>query len=46
VVHHDVVYAKGCPIEIAKMDLIDAAGNVHVVIRDGDYISELTTKIT
>lgn len=46
VVHHDIVYAKGCPIEIAELDLLDAAGNARAVIRDGDYASELTTKIT
>lgn len=39
VVHHDVVYAKGCPIEIEKLDLIDAAGRVREVIRAGDYVS-------
>jgi len=40
VVHHDVVYAKGCPIEIAKLDLVDAAGHTRAVIRDGDYVPE------
>jgi len=44
VVHHDVVYAKGCPIEIAKLDLIDLAGNARAVIRKGEYVQELTTK--
>jgi hypothetical protein len=41
VVHHDVVYAKGCPIEIAILDLINAAGQARAVIRNGDYSSDL-----
>lgn len=39
VVHHDVVYAKGCPIEIASLDLVDAAGRARAVIRGGEYVS-------
>ena len=41
VVHHDVVYAKGCPVEIARLDLINVAGHVRGVIRDGDYVPDL-----
>ncbi len=41
VIHHDVVYAKGCPIEIAKLDLIDAAGHARAVIRSGSYVPGL-----
>lgn len=39
VVHHDVVYAKGCPIEITKLELINAAGHSRTVIQDGDYVA-------
>jgi hypothetical protein len=35
VVHHDVVYAKGCPIEIASLDLVESSGVRHEIIRDG-----------
>lgn len=38
VVHHDVVYAKGCPIEIKRLDLIDAGGSRRTVITDGSYV--------
>lgn len=38
VVHHDVVYAKGCPIEIASLDLINPDGSVREIIRQGDYV--------
>lgn len=41
VVHHDIVYAKGCPIEIEKLDLIDAAGKAREVIRHGNYVAGL-----
>jgi leucyl aminopeptidase (aminopeptidase T) len=37
VVHHDVVYAKGCPVEIARLELVRADGNRRLVIRDGGY---------
>lgn len=39
VVHHDVVYAKGCPIEIRKLELIDASGKRETVIENGSYVS-------
>ena len=38
VVHHDVVYAKGCPIEIAKLELVSVAGNRRLVISNGSYV--------
>ncbi|HMO50200.1 MAG TPA: aminopeptidase [Kiritimatiellia bacterium] len=38
VVHHDVVYAPGCPIEVTRLDLIDAAGQHRTVIQDGQYV--------
>lgn len=37
VVHHDVVYARGCPIEIARMTLINPDGTKRLVIADGSY---------
>lgn len=37
VVHHDIVYAKGCPVEIARLVLIDAHGTRREVIQDGRY---------
>lgn len=41
VVHHDVVYAKGCPVEIRSLELTDARGGKRPVIRDGDYTPDL-----
>lgn len=38
VVHHDIVYAKGCPIEIARLELLGDHGR-RLVIKDGDYVS-------
>jgi len=37
VVHHDVVYAKGCPIEIKRLELLDGHNRRRIVIQDGDY---------
>lgn len=37
VVHHDVVYAKGCPVEIASLDLVQADGSRRRVITGGEY---------
>lgn len=37
VVHHDVVYAKGNPIQVRQAVLTDAAGQETIVIQDGDY---------
>ncbi len=37
VIHHDIVYAKGCPVEIAKLDLITPDGTAQTVILDGHY---------
>lgn len=37
VVHHDIVYAKGCPVEIAKLELVSDRGR-RLVIKDGDYL--------
>jgi len=42
VVHHDVVYAKGCPIEIAQMDLVNPDQSVRAVIRNAEYVDHLT----
>ncbi|HMP90723.1 MAG TPA: aminopeptidase [Kiritimatiellia bacterium] len=41
VVHHDVVYAKGCPIEIARLELEDGKRDKITVIRDGIYVDAL-----
>lgn len=38
VVHHDVVYAKGCPIEIASLELVEANGTRHTIIKDGEML--------
>lgn len=38
VVHHDVVYAKGCPIEIAALDLVNPDESIREIIRNGDYV--------
>lgn len=35
VVHHDVVYAKGCPVEIRRLELVNASGVRRLVILDG-----------
>jgi hypothetical protein len=38
VVHQDIVYAQGNPIEIARADLVAADGKRTTVIRDGAYV--------
>jgi len=42
VVHHDIVYAKGCHIEIRKLQLVSASGERKLVIENGDYVNDLT----
>lgn len=37
VVHHDIVYAKGCPIGIKRLDLIYPDDRREPIIRDGVY---------
>lgn len=37
VVHHDIVYARGCPIGIRQLDLVYAEGTREVVMRDSAY---------
>ena len=44
VVHHDVVYAKGCPIEIATLELMNAHGERRSVILDGEYGNGLSAR--
>jgi len=38
VIHQDIVYAKGCPIEIAEFTFENAAGERSLLIRDGKYV--------
>jgi len=38
VVHQDIVYAKGNPIQVRRATLIDAKGRETVVINDGEYV--------
>jgi len=44
VVHHDVVYAKGCPVEITRMDLINPDKTIRTVILDGQYTGEVSAR--
>jgi hypothetical protein len=39
--HEDFVYAKGCPVGIAQMALVDDKGNREVLFADGSYAEEL-----
>ncbi|HMP74054.1 MAG TPA: aminopeptidase [Kiritimatiellia bacterium] len=38
VVHHDIVYAPGCPITIRRLDLLDPSGQAQAVIINGAYL--------
>lgn len=37
VVHHDIVYARSCPIGIAQLDLRYADGSCETIMRDNRY---------
>jgi leucyl aminopeptidase (aminopeptidase T) len=37
VLHHDIVYARGCPIGIAKLTLTFPNRETEVIIRDNEY---------
>jgi hypothetical protein len=39
--HEDFVYARGCPIQIKQMTLVDDNGNSEVLFTDGSYAAEL-----
>jgi leucyl aminopeptidase (aminopeptidase T) len=38
VVHQDIVYARGNPIQVIRADLVSAAGERTTIIRDGEYV--------
>lgn len=37
VVHHDIVYARGCPIGIERLDLVYADGSRETILSKGAY---------
>jgi hypothetical protein len=39
--HQDFVYARGCPVQIKQMTLIDDKGNSNVLFTNGSYAAEL-----
>lgn len=38
VVHQDIVYATGCPIGVARLDLVTDRGSATEVMRDNEYL--------
>ncbi len=38
VVHQDIVYASGNPVQVRRAVLVDADGGVAEIIRDGEYV--------
>ena len=38
VLHHDIVYARGCPIEVRRLDLVYPDREHETILRDGDYV--------
>jgi hypothetical protein len=43
--HEDFVYARGCPIQIKRMTLVDDTGKSEVLFAEGSYAMELETGI-
>lgn len=37
VIHHDVVYARGCPVMVTRLTLTYPNGERETILRDGDY---------
>lgn len=43
--HQDFVYARSCPIHIARMHLVDAHGHAEPLVVNGRYVEELDTVV-
>jgi leucyl aminopeptidase (aminopeptidase T) len=39
--HEDFVYARGCPIQITRLDLLDVNGERELLFANGSYVAEL-----
>ncbi len=37
VVHHDIVYARGCPLQVTRLTLVYPDGERELILRDGEY---------
>ena len=37
VVHHDIVYARGCPLLVTRLTLVYPDGEREIILRDGEY---------
>ncbi|PZR76638.1 MAG: hypothetical protein DLM73_01945 [Chthoniobacterales bacterium] len=43
--HQDFVYARGCPIQIRRLALLDSGGRAKLLFENGSYVPELETGI-
>ncbi|MDB6147293.1 MAG: hypothetical protein JWO45_957 [Spartobacteria bacterium] len=43
--HEDFVYARGCPVQIQRMSLVDDSGNAELIFANGSYAAELEVGI-
>jgi hypothetical protein len=43
--HEDFVYARGCPVQIKRMTLVNDKGNSEVLFANGSYAAELEVGI-
>jgi leucyl aminopeptidase (aminopeptidase T) len=39
--HEDFVFARGCPIQITRLDLLDVNGQRELLFANGSYVAEL-----